>query len=361
VERISIPCSTGHRVITAASLLVAVLLQPLRGGDREANAPDLVGDSPAGAATASSPDLEQLRAVIQDPVLARRALVLERPGDTLSFSMAELAVSPQCLEGRGGFTTSAGTAITGTWAGVSLPDLLSEWGGLRDESSVTFIADDGYRMTFEGKEILDRRQGTWILAIVRDGLPIPAGMGTVRAIKVGPSTPMVTGHVSVQGITRIMLAGVPSQMYSLAMRGRVDLEVDRQTLQSCVSCHGARVSVGSGDATAEYHGVPLFRLLAFSDDSLYAPHRQDSAILSYRRDLARAGYAVQVVDTEGATVSLDSRSLDGEERAMLALYRDGEPVDEGGPVLVVVADSDSAPSGGLTVVPSVKTVTLRVP
>jgi DMSO/TMAO reductase YedYZ molybdopterin-dependent catalytic subunit len=332
-----------------------------QGGTDNAEGGALAQNSLVRSDSGASPCFSLL-GVMNDSMLARRVLVLERPGDTLALSMAALAVTPYCLEGRGGFTTSAGSAITGTWAGVSLPDLLTEWGGIRDESSVTFIADDGYRMSFEGKDILDRRQGTWILAMVRDGEPIPAALGSVRAIRVGPSTPMVTGHTSVQGISRIALAGVPPQTHSLAMKGKMNVEVDWQTLQSCVSCHGVKVLTSSGDTPIEYRGVPLFRLLAYSDDSLYAPHRQDSVFPSYRADLAHSGYVVDIADDEGKTVSLGSRSLAGQDRAILALYRDGEnSADDVAPVLVVALDADATQPPEPTILPRVRTVTLRLP
>jgi hypothetical protein len=218
-------------------------------------------------------------------------------------------------------------------------------------------------MAFDGSEILDRRQGTWILAMVRDGVPIPAAMGPVRAIKVGRATPLVTGHLSVQGISTIRVSGVSTPSFSLAMRGSMNVDVDRQTLQSCVSCHSARVSGGPGSGSAEYDGVPLYRLLAFSDDSLYAPHRQDSAVLSYQRQLAVAGYGVEVRSVTGETITLDSRILDRSNHVILALYRAGDDLtDDEAPVLVAgPEESGSEPGAALKVIPRVTSLTLQMP
>ncbi|MBN1424145.1 hypothetical protein JXA88_06280 [Candidatus Fermentibacteria bacterium] len=324
---------------------------------REAEEASLVIPEPSG--TACSVILD---AALRDSPLSPWVLMLARPGDTLSISLAELAASPFCVEGPGGFTTTTGNAITGTWAGISLPDLLLQWAGLEDDHSLTFAADDGYRMAFSGREILDRSQGTWILAMLRDGTPMPAAMGLVRAIKVGPSTPMVDGHLSVQRLSRISITGVPAQPYAIAMRGRMQIDVDRQTLQSCASCHGARVRVASGTDSSEYWGVPVFRLLAFSDDSLYAPHRQDSAIRSYRQDLAISGYSLEVGDADGRRVRLDSRDLDGEDGVILALYRDGLDLeDDATPALLVVPKEEGAQPDSATILPKVRTMTLDLP
>lgn len=311
---------------------------------------------------ASRPCTEVLKAALDDSSLASRMIILTRPGDTLSLSLAELASSAQCVEGVGGFSTTTGQEIKGTWAGVNLPDLLTRWVALEDDHSVVFEAEDGYRMSFTGREILDGSRGTWILAIVHDGAPIPPSMGLIRAIKVGPSNPMITGHLSVQRLSRINVSGIPVQPYVLAMRGKMEVDVDRQTLQSCASCHASRVRATSPSDSAEYGGVPLFRMLAFSDDSLYAPHRQDGATPSYLRELALRGYRVDVADSRGTTVSLDSRRLDGRESIILAVYRDGEDLTDGSaPTLIAMPTEGSPRDGSPLILPGVRTVRLHLP
>jgi hypothetical protein len=307
---------------------------------------------------------EILGSVISDSLLASRCLVLETPSDSMIFSLAELAAFPFCVEGPGGFTTSAGSSVTGNWAGVSLPDLLTQWAGLEGGHAVTFVADDGYRMTFEGPEILDRTEGTWILALLRDGASISADEGLVRAVKVGPGAPMVTGHVAVQWVSRIKVTGRAPHAASLTIRGRRHVEVDRQTLQSCVSCHGATVPVDTGESVFVYQGVPLYRMLAFSDDSIYAPHQQDSAILAYQAGLAQGGYAVEVADVEGKTLSLDSRNLNQNEAVILAFYRDGQPLTEGqAPLVLVVGAGEKGEESPAypAVFPRITSVTLHLP
>jgi hypothetical protein len=301
---------------------------------------------------------------MRDSTLASRRLVLETEKGKLSLTLRDLSRLSICAKGPGGFTTSAGSSVIGIWSGMSLPGLLTDKAGLQKSSSVTFEAEDGYRMTFEGKDVLDQREGTWILALTRDGLPIPAAEGLVRTIKVGPQTPMVTGHVSVAGVRTITINGIAPEAWSLAMRGKMDVDVDRQTLQSCVSCHAARVPVDSNGSILVYEGVPLHRLLAFSDDSLFAPHKQESAILSYQADLALTGYRIAVESTAGETLVLDSRAIHGNDLVILALYRDGEPLPEKEAPFVLVkrgkqheekAISDTA------VFPGTISVTLQLP
>lgn len=353
-------------VLAVAALLqiTVILVNSLAKGGNPSDDPGSEGLTISQPGSSATPCTKILRSIILDSLLASRGLVLETPGDSLVLSMAELAALPFCLEGPGGFTTSAGSSVAGNWAGVSLPDLLTEKGALQDHHSVTFTADDGYKMTFEGSEILDRDEGTWILATIRDGAPLPTTMGLLRTIKVGPGTPMVTGHVSVAGVCRITITGAAQEASTLSIRGRMDVEVDRQTLQSCVSCHGVTVIVDSVYSPMAYQGVPLYRMLAFSDDSLYAPHHQDSAILSYRSDLARTGYSVEVEDAGGKTLTVDSSTLDQNDDIILALYRDGKPLlEKEAPLVLVDGVSENGEESGPhpAVFPRVTLVTLHLP
>jgi hypothetical protein len=274
-------------------------------------------------------------------------LVLEVNGDEHSFSIAQLMDSPFYTEGRGSYTTSAGTTYTSTWGGVRLGDLLNSYLSLRKEDTITFVAVDGYEMSYSGADVLDESSGTWILAVTQDGEYLPLDPGYIRTVKIGPETPDIPGHSSVRMIGKIAVSGKPYREFSLKISGLMDATLDRQTMQAGVSCHKVTVNYERRDSSGVYTGIPLWRLLAYGDDPRYAPHQQDSSIISYRKEAAEKGYTVELEAADGFVVALDSRELDGNDDVIVAMYKEGEELtgDEWPLVLVWDKDAEIVPDG----------------
>lgn len=107
-------------------------------------------------------------------------------------------------------------------------------------------------------------------------------------------------------------------------------------MQSCVSCHTRTVTFERKGAVAEYTGFPLWLLLAYLDDPAYAPHRQDTSILSYDEKAALAGYAVTVKAADGYSITLNSKDINRRDDLIIAMYKGGEklPAEEAPLVLV---------------------------
>jgi hypothetical protein len=119
--------------------------------------------------------------------------------------------------------------------------------------------------------------------------------------------------------------------------------VDRQTIQSGISCHRRTVTYydRKAEQDIEYTGIPLHLMLAFSDDPDFAPHKQDSSIISYNADAAREGYKVKITAADGFSITLDSRELHGNNDVILAMYKNGEPLPDREFPLIVVWDKDA--------------------
>lgn len=274
-------------------------------------------------------------------------LVLDINGATTNLSIEEMQKSPLYVEGPGSYTTSAGTTYTSIWAGVRFSDLLNLRMSLEKEDTITLIATDGYEMTYSGSMILDESDGIWILAFLQDGAYLPEDPGYIRTVKVGPETPDITGHSSVRMIKKIKVSGQPFRDFEISIRGKMDTMVDRQTMQSGISCHKRTVFFERKSTKANYTGIPVWRLLAYADDPQYAPHAQDSSIVSYHQELAQEGYTVEIEAMDGFVVRLSSSELDKNDDIILAMYKESEELPENEWPLVLVWDheADLVPEG----------------
>jgi len=269
-------------------------------------------------------------------------LILDINGKLSSFTLEQLEAGPFYVEEEGSYTTSAGTTYHGIWGGVKMPDFLGQYLNLTPETSLTMVAMDGYEMTYSGKEILDTSAGVWILAFKKDGEYLPEDPGYVRTIKVGPSNPNIAGHSSVRMLKKIVVAQEGYRDFSVKVSGKMDWILDRQTIQSGVSCHKRVVTFERKGESAEYTGIPLYLILAFADDPQYAPHKQtDKSILSYSKDLAEQGYTVELEAADGFVVSLDSRELNGNDDVILGMYKNAEELPEREFPLVLVWDRNA--------------------
>ncbi len=278
-----------------------------------------------------------------DAARAAFDLLLTINGREHRYSLTDLEQLSFFLEGPGQYTTSAGVVHGGVYGGVLLKEMLEQFLQLEAETSITFVAVDGYEMTYSGEQVLDQADGRWLLAFERDGEPLPADPGYIRTIKVGPDTPDIDGHVSVRMIAEIVVDGEEYRDFSLRMLGPMNNDLDRSTLQSTMAFTEQTVVFTHRGETNEYTGIPLYELLAFSDDPRYAPHRQDSTIDPYNREAAAAGYNVIITASDGFAITLDSRDLHENDDVILALKKNGEELPESEWPLIVVWDEDAAP------------------
>lgn len=277
-------------------------------------------------------------------------LKIEVGNTTKSFTIEELESSPYYLESKGSYTTSAGTTYTHRYGGVEFAAFLKSFVDLKPDSTIIIAASDGYEMNYKASQFMATEEGTWILAFKRDGKYLPLGPGYIRTVKVGPGTPNIEGHLSVKMIETIRISGETFEDFTLEVRGKMDMNLDRQTVQSGVSCHEKKVTFLNTNTGEEigYTGIPLWMLLAYADDPNYAPHKQqDHSIKSYNAAKAEKGYMVNIVSEDGFTISLESRELHANEDVILAMYREDEtlPTDEWPLILVWDKDADNIPGG----------------
>ena len=315
--------------------------------DREADVylakPMTVGDAPKNLWVKDLVSISTSLAPVTASAEAKAfALELDINGTKASLSLADMEKDSAYIEGNGSYTTSAGTKYTNTYGGISLSALLGRYMDLKAQDAVTFVATDGYEMTYPGSLILDESDGKWLLAFKMDGDYLPKDPGYIRTIKVGPQTPNIDGHSSVKMIQRIVVSQEGFKDFNLSYSGKMEGSLDRSTVQSCVSCHGKEVAFERKDVKARYKGFPLHLLLAYADDPVYAPHKQGSEVLAYDAAAAKAGYGVEVIAEDGYSIKLDSRDLHNNNDIILAMYRESETLGPDEFPLVLVWDKNAA-------------------
>lgn len=268
-------------------------------------------------------------------------LDLDINGKKASFTLAQLEKDPAYVEEVGSYTTSAGTKYTNRYGGVKLKNLLDRYMDVSADDSVTFVALDGYEMTYPGSRILDQADGDWLLAFRMDGDYLPKDPGYIRTIKAGPKQPNIEGHLSVRMVKKIVVKEKDFHDFALSFSGKMIETIDRSTVQSCVSCHRREVAFVRKGSSGTYVGFPLYLALAYADDPKYVPHRQAAEILSYDAAAAKAGYKVVITAEDGFKITLDSRELHGNPDVILGMYKDGAGLAPEEFPLVLVWDKDA--------------------
>ncbi len=272
------------------------------------------------------------------PALAVTAPALEvaGPGGLRAFSVAQLRKLP-VTEGFGGVKSSTGkVTLPGRWKGVALRDLVAAAGGCDATKNLAVVAKDGYSITFSHDQVMNGGftaydPGTGdtlathepLLALVvyeHEGRPLNVTEdGPLRVMVVSPTGSQVTdGHWSIKWVTKLTIQPA-SEAWSLALEGARPEIMDRATFESGASpkCHAATWKDARGRV---WTGIPLWLLVGRVDDGSRHGAR------AFNDSLAAAGYTVDVVAGDGATVSFDSRRLGRNDGIIIAGLLDGAPL-----------------------------------
>jgi hypothetical protein len=282
--------------------------------------------------------------------VSSKVLELVSPNGSHIFTMDQLKALP-ITQGQGGNKSSAGViTIPAKFSGIAIKDLISTQGITFDDSmGVTLTAQDGYGMTFSynqimngnftaydpatGAELTTHDPLTAILSFEQDGKPLdPVEDGTLRLQVVSPkNNQVVDGHWTEKWVTRVEIKPV-GQTWKLKLHGALMTPVDRASFQSCASpsCHGVSWKDANGQ---NWVGVPLWYLVGEVDDA------NSHEAGAFNSDLADAGYKVDVVGSDGFTVTLDSVSIKRNANILVAyLVNDAELPEKYYPLRLVGSD-----------------------
>ncbi len=278
-------------------------------------------------------------------------LTLVNGDQQLEFTLDELK-SQTATSGQAGMLSSTGKiTVPAEYTGVLLTDLLDLMGGITPDLGVNIVAEDGYTMTLSYDQVTnggfityDPSDGTEkefdeqlraMIAYAMDGQPMDAQRdGTLRMVVISSTNNQITdGHWAVKWVNRIEVQPV-SKEWSLSLAGNREEVIDRNTFQSCgtSSCHQETWTDEEGQIWA---GVPLYLLTGRVDDEL--KHEGPA----YNRDLANAGYDIELVAADGYTTTLSSTDVYYDRQIMVAyLVNDAQLPDKYFPLRLVGADTE---------------------
>ena len=144
-------------------------------------------------------------------------LTVVRGEETRIFAIADLETM-DVITAQGTFTKSTGTTYTATYTGVPLATLI---GNVPAEATIRVTASDGYSMNYEAGMLLDRSEGTWILAFMENDEYMQLDPGYFRIVQVGEENPHFTSSLSARMVATIEVLGAYEE-YSLLMTGAVE-------------------------------------------------------------------------------------------------------------------------------------------
>ena len=247
----------------------------------------------------------------------------------------------------GTFTNSASVDYTATYTGVPMATLI---GNVPADSTIRVTASDGYSMNYEAVLFLDRSEGTWILAYEENGEVMPLDPGYFRIVQVGETNPHFTSSLSARMVEKIEVLGTYEE-YSLSAIGEVTRVFSREELEAGIGCpcHTAEVSATSKGETSVYSGLPLWRLVAYVDDSIF-PAVEDGIHYNdedFNDALAATDYTIVLVAEDGYTQTVASSLIAHDDRFIVAFKQDGLFLDSSssGFMKFVYDDSVEFPDG----------------
>jgi DMSO/TMAO reductase YedYZ molybdopterin-dependent catalytic subunit len=285
-------------------------------------------------------------------------LEITGPSETKSLTMDELKSLP-VTEGYAGIKSSTGKITPPTpCKGVALKDLAEYIGGMDETNGFSVMAEDGYSITFSydqlrngsfiaydpatGAELKNPVELTAIVVYEVDGKPLNEKEdGTLRLAIVSPELNQVTdGHWSVKWVNKLEVKSLGEE-WVLHAEGAIVKDIDRASIESCGApqCHGAS---WTDDKDQEWAGVPLYYLVGSVDDEI--EHEGPA----FNRNLADAGYAIEVISADGYTVAFDAARVQYNKNIIVAYkVNENQLPDEYFPLRLVGSDLTKKEMAGM--------------
>jgi hypothetical protein len=253
-------------------------------------------------------------------------LTVVRGEKTRTYTIADLE-EMDVATGEGTFTRSTGTDYTATYTGIPMATLI---GNVPADTTIRVTASDGYSMNYEAGVLLDRSEGTWVLAYMEDGEYMPLDPGYFRIVQVGEENPHFSSSLSARMVATIEVLGTYEE-YSLLLTGAVERLFARGELEAGIGCpcHTSTVTVTSKGETHTYTGLPLWRLIAYVDDDIFPAseegiHYNDG---DFSDALAAAGYVITLTASDGYAQSVTADLIARDDRFVVAFKMDGVFLD----------------------------------
>jgi len=273
-------------------------------------------------------------------------LMVIRGGETWTYTIPDLE-EMDVESGVGTFTKSTGSEYTATYVGIPMATLI---GNVSGDATIRVTASDGYSMNYEASMLLDRTEGTWILAYMENDEYMPVDPGYFRIVLVGEDNPSFTSSLSAKMVTTIEVLGTYEE-YSLRMTGAVERLFVRGELEAGIGCpcHTATVNVTSKGEMHTYTGLPLWRLIAYVDDEVFPAPQQGIHYdeEDFNDTLAGTAYEISLAASDGYTQTVTADLIARDDRFVVAFKMDGVFLDPAasGYMRFVYDDSVELPEG----------------
>ena len=280
------------------------------------------------------------------------------PASNISLTMEELKALP-VTEGYAGIKSSTGKITPPIpMKGVALKDLAALTGGMDETTGFNVVAEDGYGITFSydqiqngsfiaydpatGNELKNKVELTAILAYEANGEPFdPKQDGILRLAIISPELNQVTdGHWSVKWVNKLEAKSLGAE-WMLHAEGGITKDIDRASIESCGApqCHG---TTWTDDKAQQWVGVPLWLLVGSVDDEI--EHEGPA----FNDALADAGYSVEVIASDGYTVTFDAARIKRNDNIIVAYKVNENPLpDEYFPLRLVGSDLQKSEMAGM--------------
>ncbi len=248
------------------------------------------------------------------------------------------------VRGRGGYLKTTG-AVVGPYelVGVPLLTVLRQAGDLPENYSVEVTGSDGYVMTLsrsevEGKvrvyDVRGQSMGigslTSILYYEEDGSRRFSGM-PLRLAFVGQGDAITDGHYWVKQVVGLRVVR-PVKDWTVVLSGKSEYVLNRTTFQSAATCtkHRTALNVTIKGETHLYEGLPLWIIISIVDGK-----DDPEGHYLFDDDLARRGYEVRIVASDGFTATVNSTMLWRNDKIILAYLKDGDILTDEWPLRLV--------------------------
>ena len=183
---------------------------------------------------------------------------------------------------------------------------------------------------------------TAILAYEADGKPFDAKQdGALRLAIISAELNQVTdGHWSVKWVNKLEVKSLGAE-WALHLAGALTEDTDRASVESCGApqCHG---SSWTDDKAQEWVGVPLWLFVGSVDDEI--EHEGPA----FNDALAEAGYSLDVIASDGYTVTFDAARINRNDNIIVAYKVNENPLpDEFFPLRLVGSDLEKKEMVGM--------------
>lgn len=199
---------------------------------------------------------------------------------------------------------------------MALKDLVGLVESFDETMGINVIAEDGYSITFSynqimngaftqydpgtGDELKSPQTLTAILAYEMDGQKLdPKQDGALRVAVVSDEPKQVVdGPWAVKWVNKVEIKNLGKD-WMLHLEGLITEEIDRGTFESgaASNCHG---TTWRDEKAQDWVGIPLWLLVGRVDDDI--KHKGPA----FKDALSTAGYTVEVIASDGFTVTFQS-------------------------------------------------------